>query len=333
MSQFEGSGKTSSGVLTAEQILALESTLAWLFSTPEEMAQVMRAAGVTPPPREADTSARDVWRNVLERTAQGGTAPVRRLLEAALRQYPDQVALKAFLTLLDYVDEYGVEAVHRAAAQGATRAPAYSPPRSADTMAPPPAQPVPDTPTSTPPSPAPTSTPVADPPRSKPVAHPRTAGPRMGSASLSVRLLKVFYVFSHADEAMVPQMEEVLQKLLKAGYLESWAHRRLSDPARWRQKLSHSLEEADIVVFLVSASFLESGYLSDIEATWALDMHRRGQARVVPVRIEPLDWSGTPLERLKPVPPGTEVPDWSTSTPWQALQERLEQVAEDLRYR
>jgi hypothetical protein len=45
--------------------------------------------------------------------------------------------------------------------------------------------------------------------------------------------------------------------------------------------------DVDIIVLLVSASFVASDYAYDIELTQAVERHKAGDARVVPVMSDP----------------------------------------------
>ncbi len=324
MPQAEQPSTRLHGILTADQILALESMFGWLYATPHEIGQVCRRAGIRPPAPPTDATPRDIWRDVIEGAAGRGAEAVRRLLRAAQSDYPDDVALKAFLTLLDYVEEYGTDAVQRRAPQSPV--PPRDVPQAGASGSNAPGEHA-GAPGGTVPgrglprnrSPHPVSKP---PPSPRPHRTPTT------------RLLTAFYVFAQADEARARILEQHLQRMQQEGYFSRWAHRRVSDPAHWQQKLSHNLEEADIVVFLVSDALLQSGYLADVEATWALEMHGRGQARLVPVRLDESSWEGTTLAGLSPVPGDPHpLPDWSSLEAWAPVVQQIRQHAETLRYR
>ena len=53
---------------------------------------------------------------------------------------------------------------------------------------------------------------------------------------------------------------------------------------------------------LVSAAFLASDYCYDIEMKRALEKHEKGEARVIPIIIRPIDWSGAPFSKLQALP-------------------------------
>lgn len=63
---------------------------------------------------------------------------------------------------------------------------------------------------------------------------------------------------------------------------------------------------------LVSPDFLASDYCYEREMTRALERHDAGDMRVVPIIIEPCDWTASPLKRLKALPrDGKPVAEWT----------------------
>lgn len=86
------------------------------------------------------------------------------------------------------------------------------------------------------------------------------------------------------------------------GYIASWYDRRISAGEEWKHQIDAHLEAADIILLLVSADFLASDYCYDIEMRRALERHDAGEARVIPVIVRAVDWTGAPFDRLKILP-------------------------------
>ena len=70
----------------------------------------------------------------------------------------------------------------------------------------------------------------------------------------------------------------------------------------WDREIQARLGEADIVFLLISYDFLNSTYATGRELEPALERHDRGQARVIPILIRPVDWTNSPLSRLQCLP-------------------------------
>lgn len=67
--------------------------------------------------------------------------------------------------------------------------------------------------------------------------------------------------------------------------------------------INHHLQQANIVLLLVSADFLASDACWDVEMKRALERHEARDAVVVPVLLRPCDWKAfPPLAKLEPLP-------------------------------
>jgi hypothetical protein len=71
------------------------------------------------------------------------------------------------------------------------------------------------------------------------------------------------------------------------------------------------LNSAQIILLLISDDFMASDFCYSIEMTSAIDRHDANQARVIPIILRPVDWTGAPFEKIKALPPcGKPVTDW-----------------------
>lgn len=114
--------------------------------------------------------------------------------------------------------------------------------------------------------------------------------------------LLVFISYSHRDEEWRRQLEIHLGSLLKEERISIWHSRKIRPGDDWSEEISDHLATADLILPLISADFLTSGYCHAIEMRRALERHAAGEARIVPVVMRPCDWHGTPLARLQALP-------------------------------
>ena len=125
--------------------------------------------------------------------------------------------------------------------------------------------------------------------------------------------VKIFFSYSHKDEALRDKLEVQLATLKHEGLIEPWHDRRITAGSPLDQRINARLEEADIILLLVSPDFLASQYCYGLEVTRALDRHKSGNARVIPVILRPCDWLHTPFKKLLATPcdgkPVTQWPD------------------------
>ena len=47
---------------------------------------------------------------------------------------------------------------------------------------------------------------------------------------------------------------------------------------------------------------MASNYINDIELSRAMERHKAGTARVIPIILKPVDFKGTPFEKLQALP-------------------------------
>jgi TIR domain len=113
---------------------------------------------------------------------------------------------------------------------------------------------------------------------------------------------KLFFSYSHHDETTRDELEIHLAMLKRQGVIESWHDRRIVAGDEFAGQISEHLEEANIVLLLVSPYFLASIYCYDVEMKRAMERHQEGTARVIPVIVDPCDWHHTPFGKLLAMP-------------------------------
>jgi hypothetical protein len=127
------------------------------------------------------------------------------------------------------------------------------------------------------------------------------------------KVIIVFFSYAHEDEQYRNGLEVHLASLKREGIIDAWHDRRITAGKNLNDEISEHLEHADIVLLLVSPYFLDSDYCWQVEMNRALERHRAGQARVIPVIVRPCDWQNTPIGKLRASPPDgkpiTKFPD------------------------
>lgn len=114
--------------------------------------------------------------------------------------------------------------------------------------------------------------------------------------------LEVFYSYSHEDEEYRKKLGKHLAVLRRAGLITDWHDRDIDAGTAWQEEIDRHLLSADIVLLLVSASFIASDYCWGDEMTKALTRHKENKARVIPIVLHPCGWLRTPLQALQGVP-------------------------------
>jgi CheY-like chemotaxis protein len=112
----------------------------------------------------------------------------------------------------------------------------------------------------------------------------------------------LFYSYSHKDEELRAELDGHLSILRRRGVLRTWYDRRITAGDDWRNAIDEHLKEADIVILLVSAYFVNSDYCHDVEMEVALKRHEKGESVVIPVLVRHVDWEGAKFSHLQGLP-------------------------------
>ncbi len=112
-------------------------------------------------------------------------------------------------------------------------------------------------------------------------------------------MARLFFSYSHRDEAFRDELEVHLAQLKHEGIVETWHDRRIPAGDVFENEISEHLEFADIILLLISPYFLASNYCRNIELKRALERHASNEARVIPVILEPCDWHTAPFAKLQ----------------------------------
>ncbi|WP_437980447.1 toll/interleukin-1 receptor domain-containing protein [Sorangium sp. So ce117] len=123
---------------------------------------------------------------------------------------------------------------------------------------------------------------------------------------------RLFFSYSHADASAHERLEAHIKVLWRKGFIEPWHARRIPAGADWGNEIDRHLDEAEIILLLVSADFLASDYCWEVEMTRALKRHDDGRAVVVSVILKPCLWREAPFAKLQPLPKnGCPITRWT----------------------
>jgi len=148
----------------------------------------------------------------------------------------------------------------------------------------------------------------------------------MSASDHPVAPISLFYSYSHKDEALRKKLETHLSLLRDQGVIRDWHDRRIQAGSEWDGVISENLDNAGIILLLVSADFLASRYCRDVEIARAMKRHQAGTARVMPVILRPVDWHSASFGKLQALPK-----DGKPVTPWNNRDEAFTDIARGIR--
>src|SRR3569832_1705914 len=113
---------------------------------------------------------------------------------------------------------------------------------------------------------------------------------------------KVFISYSLKDETHKDALDEHLAMLKRSKVIAAWHDRKISPGQDWSKEISEHLEDSELILFLISPSFLSSDYCFNVEMSRAIAMHDTGKAQLIPIVVRPCDWALSGLSKFQAVP-------------------------------
>ncbi len=138
------------------------------------------------------------------------------------------------------------------------------------------------------------------------------AGVHFSEVFVSDSPIKLFISYAHEDEAFQQELVKHLSNLQTQGVIEGWHDRQIIAGQQWADKIDTALNNAQIILLLISASFMASKYCREIEMRRAMERHEANEAIVIPILIRQCDWAGAPFSKLQAHPQDTKpVQNWT----------------------
>ena len=108
--------------------------------------------------------------------------------------------------------------------------------------------------------------------------------------------------------------------------ISGWHDRSIGAGTEWAGQIDDHLNDAQLILLLVSSDFLGSDYCYDVEMTRAMERHESGEALVTPIILRAADWNAAPFGKLQALPK-----DAKPVTSWDNQDEAFTDVARGIR--
>jgi len=128
------------------------------------------------------------------------------------------------------------------------------------------------------------------------------AAPEIPTTTKNEDKVYLFYSYSHDDERSRKRLEKHLSLLRRTGVIEDWHDRKIPPGAEINKEIDENLKKSQIILLLVSENFMNSDYAYDIEVKAALKKHESGEAIVIPIILDYIDWHDAPFGKLNALP-------------------------------
>lgn len=132
-------------------------------------------------------------------------------------------------------------------------------------------------------------------------AHNLRHGASLQAGSGGRKPLSVFISCADEERELLLELEKHLTVLERCCLIVPGSLHDVLPGDRWESSLREKLDSADLLLLMLSPSFLASARHNE-EIRHAVARHRAGQAVVVPILVRPCLWPETPLGELTPLP-------------------------------
>lgn len=123
--------------------------------------------------------------------------------------------------------------------------------------------------------------------------------------------IQVFYSYSRFDSGLLNKFRVHMSGLRHSGAIEEWYDRMIVPGDDFSKVISEKLEQANLILLMVSPGFIASEYIASVELKRAIERHNEGTARVIPVILRPVEWEKAPFGFLQALPTdGKAVVKW-----------------------
>lgn len=116
------------------------------------------------------------------------------------------------------------------------------------------------------------------------------------------KVVTVFISYTHADESFKNELITNLSLMRRNGEVSIWHDRDITGGREWKGEIDTHLEEADLILLLISTDFIASDYCWDVEMKRAMERHEAKTARVLPIILRETDWKSAPFSKLQALP-------------------------------
>lgn len=129
--------------------------------------------------------------------------------------------------------------------------------------------------------------------------------------SQTIKIFFSYAISSATDRRLCKKLQIHLSTLRRLHLIDEWYDSAISAGSTINQAVESHLREAQIIVLLISAEFVNSDRCYELEMQRALEFSAAGTARLIPVLLSPTDWEVLPLKRFRALPAnGTAVSLW-----------------------
>jgi len=101
---------------------------------------------------------------------------------------------------------------------------------------------------------------------------------------------KVFISYSHDDLDYRKELQKYLINMERSNLIEVWQDGMIQPGTEWDLTIKENLENADVIILLISQSFIASNYIHEVELRKTVEKQLDGTAQFFPILIKNCDY-------------------------------------------
>jgi hypothetical protein len=140
--------------------------------------------------------------------------------------------------------------------------------------------------------------------------------------------VEIFCCYAREDQKLLNDLKAQLAPMERGRQIHLWADTDIDAGNEWKKEIDAHLNQAQIILLLISPDFMASEYCYSTEMKRAMERHQAGETQVLPIILRPALWKATPFGGLQALPTDAKP---VLSAFWHSKDEALLNVAEGIR--
>lgn len=120
--------------------------------------------------------------------------------------------------------------------------------------------------------------------------------------------IRAMYLYDRADEAYKIMLDKHLAVLKRAEGIQTWDESMISAGEEVDERIRQQLDQANLILLLVSSDFLASDKLYEKQLRQALQRNREGKAYIIPILVRACVWENAVFAKSKFILPRKQIP-------------------------
>lgn len=113
---------------------------------------------------------------------------------------------------------------------------------------------------------------------------------------------KFFVSYASPDLDYKNELKKHFKVLIDKNLMEYWDGKAILPGEVWDSKIKEHLEQADVILLLISVDFLNSEYINNVELNRAMERYKNGEVTIIPILVRPCDFESHYLNNLHALP-------------------------------